>query len=184
MGWLSIPRHSPRRDMHARHASLAHKPAISESRYFLIFIDDATRMMYLFVLETKTAKEVYECFLEFRNIFEQDGRRIKWIRTDGGGEYRKQMAGLCKELDEETAPYTPEQNGIAERANRTIWIRAPSYTETIAASQSESVCSSDQSIRNLIINHRDTPAGFVIFGKSLYVRARLVVIPGGPGFGR
>ena len=61
--------------------------------------------------------------MEFRNIFEQDGRRIKSIRTDGGGEYRKQMAELCKELGihhEETAPYTPHQNGIAERANRTI----------------------------------------------------------------
>jgi hypothetical protein len=97
--------------------------AMGESRYILIFIDDATRMTYLFVLKTKTAQEVRECFLEFRNTFEQDGRRIKSIRTDGGGEYRKQMGELCKEtgiLHEETAPYTPEQNGVAERANRTI----------------------------------------------------------------
>lgn len=97
--------------------------ALGESRYFLTFIDDATRMTYLFVLKSKLAKEVRECFLKFRNIFEQDGRRVKSIRTDGGGEYRKQMAELCKEhgIDhEETAPYTPEQNGVAERANRTI----------------------------------------------------------------
>jgi transposase InsO family protein len=97
--------------------------ALGESRYILIFIDDATRMTYLFVIKTKTAKEVRECFLKFRNIFEQDGRRIKSIRTDGGGEYRKQMAELCTETGihhEETAPYTPEQNGVAERANRTI----------------------------------------------------------------
>ena len=97
--------------------------SIGGSRYFLTFIDDATRMTYLFVLKSKTAKEVRECFLEFRNVFEQDGRRIKSIRTDGGGEYRKQMAELCKETGihhEETAPYTPEQNGVAKRANRTI----------------------------------------------------------------
>jgi hypothetical protein len=94
-----------------------------ESRYFLTFTDDATRMTYLFVLKSKTAKEVCECFLEFRNVFEQDGRCIKLIRTDGGGEYRKQMAELYKETGihhEEMAPYTPEQNGVAERANRTI----------------------------------------------------------------
>src|SRR5205814_6836035 len=45
------------------------------------------------------------------------------IRTDEGGEYRKQIEELCKEHGihhEETAPYTPEQNGVAERANRTI----------------------------------------------------------------
>jgi len=57
------------------------------------------------------------------DIFEQDGRRIKSIRTDGGGEYRKQMEKFCKEAGiyhEETAPYTPEQNGVAERENRTI----------------------------------------------------------------
>src|SRR5271154_1053750 len=97
--------------------------ALGASRYFLTFIDDATRMTYLFALKTKTAKEVRECFLEFRNTFEQDGRRVKSIRTDGGGEYQKQMAEFCREFGihhEETAPYTPEQNGVAERANRTI----------------------------------------------------------------
>jgi transposase InsO family protein len=97
--------------------------ALGDSRYILTFTDDATRVTYLFVLKTKMAKEVRECFLEFRNVFEQDGRRVKSIRTDGGGEYPKQMAELCKETGihhEETAPYTPEQNGVAERVNRTI----------------------------------------------------------------
>jgi hypothetical protein len=97
--------------------------ALGDSRYILTFTDDATRVTYLFVLKTKTAKEVRECFLEFRNVFEQDGRRVKSIRTDGRGEYRKQMADLCHETwihHEETAPYTPEQNGVAEWVNRTI----------------------------------------------------------------
>src|SRR5271170_6674171 len=97
--------------------------ALGESKYFLTFIDEATQMMYIFLLKSKTAKEVHECFLKFRNIFEQDGRRVKSIRTDGGGEHRKQMAELCRETGihhEETATYTPEQNGVAERVNRTI----------------------------------------------------------------
>jgi len=97
--------------------------SLGNARYFIIFIDDATGMTYLYPLPLKTALEVRNAFMEFRNVFEQDGRRIKSIRTDGGGEYRKQMAELCKELGihhEETAPYTPHQNGVAERANRTI----------------------------------------------------------------
>ena len=89
----------------------------------ITFIDDATRLTYLSVLKTKMAKEVKKCFLRFRNIFEQDRRRIKSIRTDGGGEYQKQMVELWCETGiqhEEMAPYTPEQNGVAEWANRTI----------------------------------------------------------------
>jgi transposase InsO family protein len=97
--------------------------AFGESHYILIFIDDATRMTYLFVIKSKMAKEVHECFFKFRNIFERDGRQIKSIQTDGGREYHKQMADLCTETGihhEETAPYTPEQNSVAERANQTI----------------------------------------------------------------
>src|SRR5580692_2720331 len=71
--------------------------ALGDSKYILTFTDDATRMTYLFVIKTKSALEVRNCFLEFRNVFERDGRRVKTIRTDGGGEYRKQMAALCKE---------------------------------------------------------------------------------------
>ena len=97
---------------------------LGESRYFVTFIDDTIRMTSLFVLKTKMMeKEIMECFLKFRNIFEQDGRRIKSIRTDGGGEYQKQMADSCRETGihhEETAAYTPQQNDVAERANRTI----------------------------------------------------------------
>ena len=83
--------------------------SFGNARYFILFIDDATRMTFLKVLPQKTALEVRNAFMEFRNIFEQDGRRIKSIRTDGGGEYRKQMGELCTELGvhhEETAPYT------------------------------------------------------------------------------
>src|ERR1700724_1976054 len=97
--------------------------SLGDARYFITFIDDATRMTYLHALPVKTALATRNAFMEFRNVFEQDGRRIKSIRTDGGGEYRKQMAETCKELGihhEETAPYTPHQNGVAERANRTI----------------------------------------------------------------
>ena len=54
----------------------------------------------------------------------QTGFKVKAIRTDNGGEYNsKAMAEYCKEkgiCHELTNPYCPEQNGIAERFNRTI----------------------------------------------------------------
>ena len=52
------------------------------------------------------------------------GRKVKTIRTDNGGEYTStrfeeylKSEGICHER---TVPKTPEQNGVAERMNRTL----------------------------------------------------------------
>ena len=90
----------------------------------LLFVDDATRMKFACGLKTKTSKEVLDRFKEFKEMVElETGKKIKIIRTDGGGEYEKWVAKYLKECGikhEVTAPYSPEQNGVAERANRTI----------------------------------------------------------------
>ena len=63
--------------------------------------------------------KVYKAWAE--NITNQ---RIKILRTDGGGEYlNTDMQKYLKEHGIEhqhTVPYTPQQNGIAERFNRTL----------------------------------------------------------------
>ncbi|GKC92548.1 pol polyprotein [Tanacetum coccineum] len=53
----------------------------------------------------------------------QLGRKIKVVRSDRGGEYVSPFAKLCAKhgiRHEFTAPYSPQQNGIAERKNRTL----------------------------------------------------------------
>ena len=52
------------------------------------------------------------------------GFKIGRLRTDNGGEYISsefeeylKFKGICHEV---TVPYTPEQNGVAERLNRTL----------------------------------------------------------------
>ena len=52
------------------------------------------------------------------------GRRLKVLRTDNGDEYTStefedylREEGVCHER---TVPKTPEQNGVAERLNRTL----------------------------------------------------------------
>ena len=107
-----------RRPHPQRHLRVDRPSRVCESRYFLTFIDNSTRMTYLFVLKTKMAKEVRECFLRFWNNFEQDVRCIKSIRTDGAANTRR-SCGAKRESTTMT-PYTPKQNGVAERANRTI----------------------------------------------------------------
>eukprot|EP00253_Pinus_taeda_P008645 PITA_08645 len=54
----------------------------------------------------------------------QSGLHIKFLRIDKGGEYiSKEFLRFCRENGihkQFTARYTPQQNGVAERKNRTI----------------------------------------------------------------
>ena len=61
--------------------------------------------------------------LEFKNEFEQDGRKIKAVRTDGGKEYAEEVDIFFKRhriKHEKTSAYKLEQNGVTERLNKTI----------------------------------------------------------------
>ena len=54
----------------------------------------------------------------------QTGRKIKVLRLDNGGEYiDREFVDFCASEGiwrEFTIPYTPQQNGVAERKNRAI----------------------------------------------------------------
>lgn len=97
--------------------------SIGGSKYFLIFEDDYSRMVFVYFMKTKD--EVNNCFEEFKVMVEnQTNLKIKKIRTDNGGEFcskdlekRFRKYGI---IHQTTNPYTPEQNGRSERMNRTI----------------------------------------------------------------
>ena len=63
----------------------------------------------------------------------QTGRKLKCLRTDNGGEFKSnEFVKFCRERGirrEYTAPYSPEQNGIAERMNQTIQERVVSMLQ-------------------------------------------------------
>jgi transposase InsO family protein len=54
----------------------------------------------------------------------QTDRKLKCLRSDNGGQYKSnKFFQFCQEHGirrEHTAPYSPEQNGVAERRNWTI----------------------------------------------------------------
>ena len=92
-------------------------------RYFITFIDDYSRKCWIYFLKEKS--EAFETFKKFKAQVEKTtGRYIKALRSDRGGEYlSKQFRDYCEEHGIRrfyTAPYTPQQNGVAERKNRTI----------------------------------------------------------------
>ncbi|KAM2213096.1 hypothetical protein ACFX1S_023316 [Malus domestica] len=67
--------------------------------------------------------EALEKFKEFKaEVENQLGRSIKTLNSDRGGEFEA-FDDFCKEngiRHNYTMPYTPQQNGIAERRNRTL----------------------------------------------------------------
>ena len=92
-------------------------------KYFITFIDDYSKYCYVFLLKTKD--EALETFIIFKNEAEtQTGKKLKRLRSDRGGEYTSnQFTQLCQSfgiVHEETAPYSPQSNGVAERKNRTL----------------------------------------------------------------
>nr|GFB58473.1 retrovirus-related Pol polyprotein from transposon TNT 1-94 [Tanacetum cinerariifolium] len=97
--------------------------SLAGSKYFLLFIDDYSRMSWVYFLKLKS--ESFECFKKFKAMVEkQSGKVVKVLRTDRGGEFlSKEFTNFCDEEGikrELTAPHTPEQNGVAERKNRTV----------------------------------------------------------------
>lgn len=101
-------------------------------RYFLTFIDDKTRKTFVYFLRNKS--EVYSKLVEFKTLVEnQTGKKLKKIRTDNGSEYiNKQVSTFLRNngiIHQRTVDYTPQQNGVSERANRSIVERARSMLE-------------------------------------------------------
>ncbi|GMP87678.1 hypothetical protein CsSME_00039951 [Camellia sinensis var. sinensis] len=97
--------------------------SLGGKHYFVSFIDDFSRRVWIYTMKHKD--EVLDIFLTWKKMIEtQTGRRIKKLRSDNGGEYTSdpffevcQNAGIVRHF---TVPGTPQQNGVAERMNRTL----------------------------------------------------------------
>jgi hypothetical protein len=98
-------------------------PSFSGCNYFLIFIDDFSRRTWVYFL--KLQSEVFDKFLAYKALVEkQYGHQIQKLRTDNGGEYvNNNFTSYCTTRGiqmQHNVPYTPQQNGVAERKNRTL----------------------------------------------------------------
>ncbi|KAL5805411.1 hypothetical protein ACOSQ4_028144 [Xanthoceras sorbifolium] len=97
--------------------------SLSGSLYYVTFIDDSTRKVWVYFLKKKS--EVFDTFRKWKAMVENEtGLKIKRLRSDNGGEYRdSRFREFCANSGikmEKTVPMTPQQNGVAERMNRTL----------------------------------------------------------------
>ena len=98
-------------------------PILSHAKYkyFVTSIDDYSRFTWIYFLHSKD--QVFSMFKTFlAYIANQFHTSIKILRTDSGGEYISaefqtylQQQGI---ISQRSCPYTPQQNGVAERKNR------------------------------------------------------------------
>lgn len=100
--------------------------SLGGSRYIATFLDDYSK--FSVVRPIKNKSDVTSIAVEVLTYLEnQSGYKLKAIRTDNGREYvNKDMSSFLKSkgvAHQTTMPYTPEQNGKAERLNRTIMER-------------------------------------------------------------
>jgi transposase InsO family protein len=92
-------------------------------RYYLLFVDDYSRFSWLYLLKHKS--DVLTTFTHFKNTIEnQLSKKIKFLRTDCGGEYTSnEFIAYCNShgiTHQLSCPHTPQQNGIVERKHRHI----------------------------------------------------------------
>ncbi|GJX28019.1 putative ribonuclease H-like domain-containing protein [Tanacetum coccineum] len=98
-------------------SSLMHK------KYCLVVTDDYSRFTWVFFLTTKDeTSEILKNFIkEIENLVD---KKVKIIRSDNGTEFKnKVMDDFCREKGikrEYSIARTPQQNGVAERRNRTL----------------------------------------------------------------
>ena len=124
---FNVGKHEAEDALNYVHADLWGSSSVSSSlsgkQYFLSIIDDRTRKVWIYFLKTKD--ETFDRFCEWKELVEnQVDKRVKCLRTDNGLEFcNTRFDAYCKTHGIErhrTCTYTPQQNGVAERMNRTI----------------------------------------------------------------
>jgi transposase InsO family protein len=91
--------------------------------YFMLFIDDFTRMACVCFLKEKS--EALEKFKSFKTLVENEiETKIKCLRSDNGGKFTSKEFDLFCETHGIKRQFfvarTPQQNGIVETRNRTV----------------------------------------------------------------
>lgn len=108
--------------IHADVCGPMQEQSIGGSRYFVCFKDDFSKHRRVFFLKEKS--EVTGCLSTFLNEAKMSGHVIKKLLYDGGKEFDNTKVKKIMELKginfRKSMPYTPEQNGAAEKENKIL----------------------------------------------------------------
>ncbi|GJU73513.1 retrovirus-related pol polyprotein from transposon TNT 1-94 [Tanacetum coccineum] len=97
--------------------------SINHEKYTLVIVDKYSRYIWVYFLKKKSqAPETIMSFI--KRVENQNDIKVKQLRTHNGTEFRNNILvnfynekGISQNF---SSPYTPEQNGVAKRKNRTL----------------------------------------------------------------
>ncbi|KAJ9553795.1 hypothetical protein OSB04_017840 [Centaurea solstitialis] len=97
--------------------------SIGKKSYCLVIVDDYSRFTWVYFMRTKDETSgLIKPFVT--RVENKTNLRVKVIRSDNGTEFKNAyLNSFCEEKGIErqySAPRTPQQNGVAERRNRTL----------------------------------------------------------------
>jgi transposase InsO family protein len=150
--------------------------SIDGSKYCLVIVDDYSRFTWVFFLQEKSqTQETLKGFL--RRAQNEFGLKIKKIRSDNETEFKNsQIKGFLEEdgiKHEFSSPYTPQQNGVVERKNRTLLDMARTMLDEYKTPDrfwAEAINTACYSINRLYIHRILKKTSYeLLTGKKLYV---------------
>ncbi|GJY54237.1 retrovirus-related pol polyprotein from transposon TNT 1-94 [Tanacetum coccineum] len=97
--------------------------SINHEKYTIVNVDEYSRYTWVYFLKKKSqAPEMIMSFIEM--VENQNDIKVKQIRNDNRTEFRNhKLESFCDEKgisQNFSSPYTPKQNGVAERKNKTL----------------------------------------------------------------
>jgi transposase InsO family protein len=114
---------SPLQLVHSDLCGPLSSPSFSRCKYFLTFINDFSRRTWVYFVKLK--REFFDKLLAYKALVEkQSGHQIQKLRTYNGGKYvNNNFSSYCTTQGiqmQHIVPYTPQQNGVSEKKNRTL----------------------------------------------------------------
>nr|GFB29164.1 zinc finger, CCHC-type [Tanacetum cinerariifolium] len=135
----------------------------SGKKFIFLLVDDCTRFMWAYFLTSKD--QAFSNFKEFRQRIEMEMRmKLRMLRTDRGGEFTlNEFTKYCKEngiVRQLTAPYSPQQNGVAEAVRHAIYILNRVPTRALE----------DKTPYEVLYNRKPNLENLRIFGCTAYAK--------------
>lgn len=116
-------------NVHVDLRGIIRNTTVNDISYYMLFTYDYTGMKFIYFLKFKDKAPVFAAFEAFLAFAErQSNRKLECLTLDQGSVFfNSTFLPYCREKGiwlHETAPYAPEQNGVSERANKTVISKA------------------------------------------------------------